>query len=55
MGPWMKDIRDDIFLATKTGMRTYDEAKAGVRYPDEKIRVSPYDKDGNPLQELRRD
>ena len=28
---------------------TYDESKAGVRYMDEKIKVSPYDEDGNLL------
>lgn len=28
---------------------TYDEDKAGVRYMDEKVRVSPYDDDGNLL------
>ncbi|MGY8771611.1 MAG: FAD-dependent oxidoreductase [Pirellulales bacterium] len=28
---------------------TYDESKAGVRYMDEKIKVSPYDEKGNLL------
>ena len=28
IGPWMERRRGDFFLATKTGMRTYDEAKS---------------------------
>ena len=28
---------------------TYDEEKAGIRYMDEKVKVSPYDEDGNLL------
>jgi aryl-alcohol dehydrogenase-like predicted oxidoreductase len=27
IGPWMEKHREDFFLATKTGMRTYEEAK----------------------------
>jgi aryl-alcohol dehydrogenase-like predicted oxidoreductase len=27
IGPWMENHRGDFFLATKTGMRTYEEAK----------------------------
>ena len=26
LGPWMPQIRDDVFLATKTGERTYQAA-----------------------------
>jgi aryl-alcohol dehydrogenase-like predicted oxidoreductase len=43
MGPWMKDIRGDIFLATKTGMRTYDEAKADSHGSLERLRVDSVD------------
>lgn len=28
IGPWMREYRDQFFLATKTGERTYDKAKA---------------------------
>ena len=28
LAPWMKTHRDKFFLATKTGERTYDKAKA---------------------------
>ena len=28
IGPWMEDHRNDFFLATKTGERSYEQAKA---------------------------
>ena len=31
IGPWMETHRDRFFLATKTGERSYDGAKAAIR------------------------
>jgi aryl-alcohol dehydrogenase-like predicted oxidoreductase len=43
IGPWMKSIRNDIFLATKTGMRTYDEAKQDFLGSLERLQVQSVD------------
>ena len=43
MGPWMKDIRNDIFLATKTGMRTSDEAKEDFQGSLQRLQVDGVD------------
>ena len=43
IGPWMKDHRDDFFLATKTGQRKYGEAKAEIRRSLERLRVDSVD------------
>jgi len=39
----MKDHRDDFFLATKTGQRTYKEAKDEIRRSLERLRVDSVD------------
>src|SRR5512146_2751208 len=41
LGPWMQRERDRFFLATKTGERTYEAAKAQIRKSLERLRV-PY-------------
>ena len=43
IGPWMGDHRDDFFLATKTGQRTYGEAKAEIQRSLERLRVESVD------------
>jgi aryl-alcohol dehydrogenase-like predicted oxidoreductase len=43
LGPWMTDIRDDIFLATKTGERTRGGAAAQIRASLERLRVRRVD------------
>jgi aryl-alcohol dehydrogenase-like predicted oxidoreductase len=42
-GPWMSQIRDRVFLATKTGMRTYQEAKDELHSSLERLRVDSVD------------
>jgi predicted aldo/keto reductase-like oxidoreductase len=37
LGPWMPDIRDRIFLATKTGLRDRDEAWAQINHSLERL------------------
>lgn len=39
LGPWMGRIRDQIFLATKTGDRTYTGARDSIRRSLERLRV----------------
>jgi aryl-alcohol dehydrogenase-like predicted oxidoreductase len=41
IGPWMEKHRDDFFLATKTGERTYEAARDQIRRSLERLRV-PY-------------
>jgi len=41
LAPWMREHRDRFFLATKTGERTYDAAKAQVARSLERMQV-PY-------------
>ena len=43
IGPWMKDHRDDFFLATKTGQRTYEGAKADIQKSLERLQVDNVD------------
>ncbi|MBT4500160.1 MAG: aldo/keto reductase [Gemmatimonadetes bacterium] len=43
MAPWMKRCRNDIFLATKTGRWTYDEAKQQFHESLERMRVDRVD------------
>lgn len=43
LGPWMEKQRDDFFLATKTGERTYDKAKAEFELSLKRLRVDNVD------------
>jgi aryl-alcohol dehydrogenase-like predicted oxidoreductase len=43
LGRWMDRIRNDIFLATKTGERTKDEAAASIRRSLERLRTDRVD------------
>ncbi len=43
IGPWMERRRGDFFLATKTGMRTYAEAKSEFERSLERLRVKSVD------------
>ena len=43
VGAWMSRIRDDIFLATKTGMRTCREAKDEFYSSLERLQVDSVD------------
>jgi aryl-alcohol dehydrogenase-like predicted oxidoreductase len=43
MGPWMAKIRPDIILATKTGERSKDKAKAEIHRSLERLRVDSVD------------
>jgi len=43
IGPWMKKHRDKFFLATKTGERTYEKAKAEFYKSLERLRVDAVD------------
>ena len=43
IGPWMAQYRDQFFLATKTGERTYDKAKAEFERSLERLRVDSVD------------
>lgn len=43
IGPWMAAHRQDFFLATKTGERTYDKAREQIRRSLERMRVSQLD------------
>lgn len=43
IGPWMAQHRDRFFLATKTGQRTYAEAKADFERSLERLRVDSVD------------
>jgi len=43
IGPWMEKRRRDFFLATKTGMRTYTEAKAEFTKSLKRLRVKGVD------------
>ena len=43
VGPWMERHRDRFFLATKTGDRTYDGARAELRRSLERLRVDSVD------------
>jgi len=43
IGPWMEKYRDQFFLATKTGKRTYAEAKEEFERSLERLRVDSVD------------
>jgi predicted aldo/keto reductase-like oxidoreductase len=43
IGPWMAQHRKDFFLATKTGERTYEKAKAEFHRSLERLRVDSVD------------
>ena len=43
IGPWMKTYRNRFFLATKTGLRTYKEAKEEFERSLERLRVDSVD------------
>ena len=43
IGPWMETHRDAFFLATKTGERSYDDAKRQFERSLERLRVSSVD------------
>jgi aryl-alcohol dehydrogenase-like predicted oxidoreductase len=43
MGPWMPRIRNEIFLATKTGERSYAGAKAEIHRSLERLRTDTLD------------
>lgn len=43
LGPWMEKHRQDFFLATKTGERTYDKAKAEFERSLKRLRVDNVD------------
>ena len=43
LGPWMETHRDQFFLATKTGERTYDGAKREFERSLQRLRVSEVD------------
>ena len=43
IGPWMREHRQDFFLATKTGQRTYAQARDEIRRSLERLRVDSVD------------
>ncbi|MCW5848495.1 MAG: aldo/keto reductase [Anaerolineae bacterium] len=43
IGPWMARHRQDFFLATKTGLRTYQEARDQIHQSLERLRVDSVD------------
>ena len=43
IGPWMEKHRQDFFLATKTGERTYEKAKVEIHRSLERLRVDYVD------------
>jgi aryl-alcohol dehydrogenase-like predicted oxidoreductase len=43
IGPWMKRHRQDFFLATKTGERTYEKAKAEIHRSLERLQTDHVD------------
>lgn len=43
LGPWMKTHRKEFFLATKTGQRTYQEAKDEIHRSLERLQVDSFD------------
>ena len=43
IGPWMDRHRDDFFLATKTGQRDYERAKAEIHRSLERLRTDHVD------------
>jgi aryl-alcohol dehydrogenase-like predicted oxidoreductase len=43
LGPWMKQLRKQVFLATKTGERTYAAAKAQIHQSLQRLQVDSVD------------
>ena len=43
MGPWLEKNRKEVFLATKTGDRKYEEAKASIQRSLERMRTDQID------------
>ena len=43
IGPWMAKHRKDFFLATKTGDRTYKEARTSIHRSLERMRIDSFD------------
>jgi aryl-alcohol dehydrogenase-like predicted oxidoreductase len=43
IGPWMKQHRKDFFLATKTGERTYEKARAEIHRSLERLQTDQVD------------
>lgn len=43
IGPWMAAHREDFFLATKTGERTYEKAKEEIHRSLERLQVDSFD------------
>src|ERR1700678_1522549 len=43
IGPWMREHRQDVFLATKTGDRTYEGARTSLPRSLERLKVAPLD------------
>lgn len=43
LGPWMRRIRDDVFLATKTGKRRYDDAWREINRSLERLQTDHVD------------
>jgi aryl-alcohol dehydrogenase-like predicted oxidoreductase len=43
LGPWMEKHRDQFFLATKTGERTYEKAREEIHRSLERMRVDNFD------------
>ncbi len=43
LGPWMAKYRNDVFLATKTGERTFQKAKDEIHRSLERLRVNDLD------------
>src|SRR5215216_384958 len=43
LGPWLEQHRADVFLATKTGERTYQAARDQIRRSLERMRVDQID------------
>ncbi|MFB6291205.1 MAG: aldo/keto reductase [Candidatus Bipolaricaulia bacterium] len=43
IGPWMEEYRDQFFLATKTGKRTYEGAKEEIHDSLDRLRVDQVD------------
>ena len=43
LAPWLKHNRDSVFLATKTGHRTYKDAKAQLHASLERMQVDQID------------
>ena len=43
IGPWMKQYRNEFFLATKTGERTYEKAREGLHRSLDRLQTDHVD------------